>query len=176
MPLLLRLSQCALEVLGRYVELIGAVDSSGKFHRAVWKHSNTTDAGNPNEGSGLSNRCCQWHRIDPLEVSGCYAEQTGAVESNGNPQGWMKGYSTPTAPLLPVIESPAPTALEGLFSGSSTGVDATVGLGRSIRILWKDRIPCMDKVSFKIKDTFQCARDQFGSIVNHLDLVIFLYV
>jgi len=28
------------------------------FHRDVWKNSNTPVAGDPNEGSGLSNRCC----------------------------------------------------------------------------------------------------------------------
>jgi len=59
MPLLLRLGQCTLEVLDcSYIEAIGAVESSGKFHRAVWKYSNTTGAGDAsNEGSGLSNQC-----------------------------------------------------------------------------------------------------------------------
>jgi len=46
-----RVTQCtlsgALEVLGRYVEATGAVESSRKFHRVVWKFSNTTDAGDP---------------------------------------------------------------------------------------------------------------------------------
>jgi len=59
MPLLLRLGQYTLEVLDcSYIEAIGAVESSRKFHRDVWKYSNTPVASNPNEGSGLLNRCC----------------------------------------------------------------------------------------------------------------------
>jgi len=55
MPLIVRLGQYTLEVLGRYIGATSAVDSSRKFHRGVWKYSNTPGAGDPNEGSGLLN-------------------------------------------------------------------------------------------------------------------------
>ena len=62
MPLLLRLGQCtlrgALEGLGRYVEPTGAVESSRRNPQRCMENSNTPVAGDPNEGSGLSNRCC----------------------------------------------------------------------------------------------------------------------
>jgi len=52
---------------------------------------------------------------------------------------------------------------------------------RSIRILWKDRISCIDKVSFKIKDTFQWFatpidpdRELLGACCQHKNTIIFL--
>jgi len=54
MPLIVRLGQYTLEVLDcSYIEAIGAVESSRKLHRDVWKYSNTPVAGNHNEGCGL---------------------------------------------------------------------------------------------------------------------------
>jgi len=35
-----------------------------EIHRDVWKYSNTPVAGDPNEGSGLLNRCFWSHRIN----------------------------------------------------------------------------------------------------------------
>jgi len=49
----------ALEVLGRYVEPTGAMDSSRRNPQSCMEeNSNTTDAGDPNGRAGLSNRCC----------------------------------------------------------------------------------------------------------------------
>jgi len=59
MPLLLRLGQYTLRGFGRYIEPTGAMDSSRRNPQScVEENSNTTDAGNPNGGAGLSNRCC----------------------------------------------------------------------------------------------------------------------
>jgi len=38
MPLIVRLGQYTLEVLGRYIGATGAVDASRKFHRVEWKN------------------------------------------------------------------------------------------------------------------------------------------
>jgi len=38
MPLTVRLGQCTLEVLGRYIGATGVVDSSRKVHRVEWKN------------------------------------------------------------------------------------------------------------------------------------------
>jgi len=35
-----------------------SMESSGRIHRGCMENSNTTDAGDPNGRSGLSNRCC----------------------------------------------------------------------------------------------------------------------
>jgi len=68
MPPTARLSRCALTVLDRHVQ---SNRCCGTFQKnspqSCMENSNAAVAGDPNEGSGLSNRRSQWHRINPLE-------------------------------------------------------------------------------------------------------------
>jgi len=68
MPPAARPSQRALRVLGRHVR---SNRCCGTFQKnsppSCMENSNAAVAGDPNEGSGLSRRCSQWHRINPLE-------------------------------------------------------------------------------------------------------------
>jgi len=79
------------------------------------------------------------------------------VEINRIPGGHMEVTYSNTALVAAstsALEPPVP--LEWRAFGSSTvDLDRAVGLGRSIRILWEDRISCIAEVYFKIKDTFQ---------------------
>jgi len=75
----------------------------------------------------------------------------------------MEEHSTPTGLVATSAGADRATdsnTLEGL--GPMQSIDQATCLGRSIWILWKDRISCVDEVSFKIKGTFQCAHDQCG--------------
>jgi len=104
-----------------------------------------------------------------------HAHGIEAVEhSNGTPQSCMEEFCSNT------------TSLEGPVAASAGANGATdsnvtwracllvlcsrfgqaVGLGRSIRIPWKNRM----QVSFISKDTFQCARDRCGSLPMELQM------
>jgi len=99
---------------------------------------------------------------------GCYIEQTDAVESSGRyPQSCMKDYNT--AGLEGVAASTGAIRATGSnmwrACGSSTAnSNRAVGLeDQSRSYVGIGSLSCIDEVSFKIKDTFQCARDRSGS-------------
>jgi len=113
--LLVRVTQCALEVLGcSHVEATGAVDSSRKFHRVVWKCSNATDGSDPNEGCGLLNRCCWELRINCCWWWPLWVQLMGLVLWNpiGNPQSHLEEHALAMRPVLRVLSVLPTTAVD----------------------------------------------------------------
>ena len=148
------------------------------------KYSNTTVAGDPNGGSGLSNRCCCWHRIDQLLLlvvlggpigpvgRSCRSDRGCGIQWNFHRVVWKIIPIQPVPECLSASSATAVAVLEGPLPPQSIRIDLWALNGRSGCLYRSIRIPLVDEVSFKIKDTFQCTRDRSVSIANHLELDI----
>ena len=107
----------ALEVLGRHVEPTGAMESSRRNPQGCMEHSNTTEAVDPNGGSGLLNRCCQWHRIQRLGGLIGPVGPIEAVESNGISTGAAWRQHAPMRPMPECLSASSATAIVAVLQG-----------------------------------------------------------
>jgi len=76
-----------------YIEPTDAVESSKRNPPSCMENSNTTVAGDPNEGSGLVNWCFRATKFNVLEdLINYYTEPIDTVESYGIPRCRMEVY------------------------------------------------------------------------------------
>jgi len=120
------------------------LENSTELYRNI--NSNATVAGNPNEGSGLLNRCCYWHQIQCLGglVDPVYIDGSSLWNPMEIPQSRLEEYILPIRPVLRVL-SPLATGANRATGSNMEGFGSFYSRFGSICRPWKiDRVYRID--------------------------------